>query len=219
MNPVIQPSVWILPTSRRGWDRWGLLGGSSSGTGNRGKQSKLANLARSSRGAFDKSASTSASTRLSSMSRLATLTSKSQTRPTLPISNRRPSSPPLIPQTDSPALLESTPKQSAPDPIPFHLLSPPSLLADCLYCLSLVPRDAATSAVNIQANPYLLIGSTKAQVRKAFANPSPDDIVQKAQSQSKSTSPSNAFDVSLQQKGFQAVNSGTCVRCAGIHSR
>ena len=199
-NPVMQPSMWIAPILRRGWGQWGLLGGSSSGRGNRGKPSKLANLARSSRGAFDKSTPASASTRLSSVSRLATLTSKSQTCPTLPISNRRPSPPSIVPRTDSPALSQTTPKQSTPDPIPFHLLSTPSLLADCLYYLSLVPRDAATSVLNIQANPFLLIGSTKAQVQKAFANPSPDDIVRKAQSQSKSTCSSNLFDISLPKR-------------------
>jgi hypothetical protein len=182
----MQPSMWIVPILRRGWGQWGLLGGSATGRGStRGKPSKLASLARSSRGAFDKSASTpSPSTRLGSVSRLAALSSRSQSVTPVPSPSPRPPSP-LRPQLDDPVLPEASPKQTAPDPIPTHLLSTPSLLADSLYYLSLIPRQATASLCNLQANPYLLIGSTKAQVQKAFSNPSPDDIVQKAQSKTK----------------------------------
>lgn len=202
----MQPSMWIKPILRRGWGQWGLLGGSSSGRGgNRGKPSKLANLARSSRGVFDKTASTSApSTRLGSVSRLATLASRSQTVTPIPSPPPRPASLPPT-QVDTSALKESPPKQPPLDPIPSHLLSTPSLLADSLYYLSLIPRQAAASILNIQANPYLLIGATKAQVQTAFANPSPDDIVQKAQSQSKGTQASYPTDVSLSKEGAATV--------------
>ena len=44
-----------------------------------------------------------------------------------------------------------------------------------------MPQDVANSLLRIYANPYLLTVSSAAQLQKAFATASPDDIVRNAQ--------------------------------------
>ena len=171
---------------RRG--QWGLLGGSSNlNMGNpRTKPSKLANLARSSRGAFDKKGSrqqNEATKRFDSVSRLAALSSgiASQT-----LSN----TPPTIPRVEpvsipskvdlQPNVLEPANVQAFTDPLADHLLAQPSPFANSLFHFWVTPQDVANSLLRLYANPYLLTVSNEDQLQKAFSTKSPDDIVQNA---------------------------------------
>lgn len=173
---------------KRGSGQWGLLGGSSSSEkAPKSKSSKLANLARSSRGAFDKRGSklhANSSTRLDSVSRLASLNSgsRSQRSPVAEVTvpETRPISSLVIvnPQSDA---LESTNVKAFTDPSADHLIAQPSLFADSLFHLWGVPQDVANSLLRIYANPYLLTVTNEAQLRKAFSTSSPDDIVRNAQ--------------------------------------
>lgn len=178
---------------RRGCGQWGLLGGSSSpDKGNvKTKPSKLASLARSSKGAFDKRSPRQQydhSSRLASVSRLAALNSGSKSeQPLTPT--------PYVPQSGRPSdssnddtnadVPDSINVNALTDPHADHLLAQPSILANCLFQLWVVPQDVTNSLLRIYANPYLLTVSNETQLQKAFSTASPDDIVRNARLPSK----------------------------------
>lgn len=171
----------------RGSGQWGLLGGSSNPgkSTTKPKPSKLANLARSSRGAFDnrETKQQTVSSRLDSVSRLASLNTASRSQQ-LPVDSN------LAPRTEPLPILVNDDVQadiSKPSDVnPFtdpsaDLLALPSLLASSLFRLWVVPEDVASSLLRIYANPYFLIVANETQLRKAFSTSSPDDAVRSAQ--------------------------------------
>lgn len=180
--------IGVATGLKRGSGQWGLLGGSSnSEKAPKAKSSKLSNLARSSRGAFDKRVSkllANSSNRLDSVSRLASLNtgSRSQHSPVAEaiVPETKPISNPVVANLQS-NLLESTDVKAFTDPSADHLIAQPSLFADSLFHLWGVPQDVANSLLRIYANPYLLTVTNEAQLRKAFSTSSPDDIVRNAQ--------------------------------------
>ena len=184
-----KPSSRDAISLRRGCGQCGLLGGSSNPDKGsvKTKPSKLASLARSSKGAFDKRSSRQQydhSSRLASISRLAAFNSGSK-------SEQPPTPPPNFPQSERPSDSSTEDARSdVPNPIDVnrltdphadHLLAQPSTLANSLFQLWVVPQDVANSLLRIYANPYLLTVSNEAQLQKAFSTASPDDVVRNAQ--------------------------------------
>ena len=180
-----KPSSGAVVSLRRGCGQWGLLGGSPNPdkASVKTKTSKLATLARSSKGAFDKRQQYHPSSRVASISRLAALNSGSKSESSTP--------PPKVTQSerssdssreDAPTYIsDSIDINVLTDPHADHLLAQPSILANSLFQLWVMPRDVANSILRIYANLYLLTVSDKSQLQKAFSSSSPDDIVRNAQ--------------------------------------
>jgi hypothetical protein len=176
------PSRTVAKNCVRGGGRGGLLGGSSNTkqATKSSKPSKLAKLARSSKGAFDQKGT---SIRSSSSSRLASLKSGGQKVLDGPLlSNEAPQE-----QTPSQPIMETIkdiPHEiplTSPGPSSDHLIAQPSLLAKSLFQFWVVPHEAADSLLNIYANLYLFTAGNEAQLKSAFSTVSPDDIVKNAQ--------------------------------------
>lgn len=176
---------------RRG--QWGLLGGSSLNPENptKTRPSKLANLAKSSRGAFEKR-SPRKDIKLDSVSRLATLSSRGQKSLDVALAPSPPSEVESVAlekiESSAPETLKETTVKVTTGPSVDHLLTPPSFLADSLFQVWVKPKDVADPLMRIYADIYFLTVSNASQLQTAFSAPSPDDIVLKAQQQSKSSS-------------------------------
>ena len=176
----------------RAHGQWGLLGGSShlENPNPKLKSSKLAKLAQSSRGTFERKGILRQKNDLNSLdsvSRLASLNSTNRNRIL-----------PSEPDTETPYVAERTSQVSAAEPstspIEFkdiqastdlradHLLAEPSTLANSLFHLWVAPKTAADSLLRIYADLYPLTVSDQSQVQKAFSGASPDDVVRSAQS-------------------------------------
>jgi hypothetical protein len=157
-------------TAGRG-GKGGLLGGSSKPT------SKLANLAKSSRGTFGKRGlRTDETGKLTSVSRLSTLTSAGRRIPVQESSDIASGSTVELPveRKDSPATVAvpaSPPTEPRRD-----LLSPPSSLACSLFQVILPQEHKTDFLCRIYADFYPLT-----DVQTAFATASPDDVVRNAQ--------------------------------------
>lgn len=200
LNPSLRiSSPWSTPQSTRpsssihAKGQWGLLGGSSHSDkgGANAKPSKLANLAQSSRGAFGKriSQQIKVPSKLDSVTRLAALSSGARSKVPGPMPKSIISRNELttMPSDDSVQVnvMESDDVKPSTDPCADHLLGHPSVVANSLFHLWVVPKGMADSLLRIHANPYLLIVSNEASIQKAFTSASPDDIVQAAQNRPK----------------------------------
>ena len=185
------PSSKVVSFILGGRGQCGLSGG-SSGQGKEGsktKPSKLANLARSSRGAFEKkglSLQKEPTLKFESVARLASLSAASRLpqspadRVVVP-ENRLEVSPIRETRFPDAPISEHEPTEASTDPAPGRLLERPSLFANSLCHLWVVPQDAADILLRIHANPYVLTVSNESQLQKAFSTASPDDVVRNAQ--------------------------------------
>lgn len=174
--------------------QWGLLGGSShqEKSNTKPKSSKLAKLAQSSRGAFERKGTQRQKQDIGafqSVSRLASLTSSSrpQIQPTIPLPDNKMDSP-TDPTTETSApdlpnsLVDTEDVKASSDLRAAHLLAEPSTLAGSLFRLWVAQKIAPDSRLKIYADPYLLTVSDQSQLQKAFSTASPDDIVRSSQS-------------------------------------
>jgi len=174
--------------SLRACGQWGLLGGSSKmrKEAPKPKPSKLATLARSSRGAFEKkidaNRDSAATVNLESVARLSSLSSR---RP--PVGAPVLSQPPSKDPTDSIKVQEFSQEatslgksQSSTDLCSDNLFALPSCFATSLFYSYIMPRGVAESLLKIYTNPFLLTGTDEAQLKRAFATASPDDVTQNA---------------------------------------
>jgi len=177
----------------RAHGQWGLLGGSSNQekSNAKTKSSKLAKLAHSSRGAFERRGIQRQNQDLGSfesVSRLASLSSS--TRPQSQLSAPSRTETPSVPEATvqpniidaTTSLIESEAVKASTDLCADHLLAEPSTLANSLFRLRVAPKNAADSLLRMYADPYLLIVSDQSQLQKAFSTASPDDVVRSAQS-------------------------------------
>jgi hypothetical protein len=190
-------SSQVTPSVMRTRGQWGLLGGSSNldKQSGKSKQSKLANLARSSRGAFERKGiiyHKANHDNMDAVSRLAALNSASQAQQPVPSSpsSDLPRRESLSRRSDSAPLNEAQkPKHVdvSTDPHCDHLLAHPSILAKSLFQLWAVPRDMNALLHGMYANFFFLTVSNESQVKDAFSTASPDDIVLDAQSHKKCT--------------------------------
>jgi len=174
--------------------QWGLLGGSShqDKLNVKSKSSKLAKLAQSSKGAFERKGIQRKKQDIGtfeSISRLASLTSSScpHILPAAPPpTNKMASGADPVAETsdlDPPnSLIDSEDVKAPTDLRAAHLLAEPSTLADSLFRLWVAEKNAPDSPLRIYADPYLLTVSDQSQLQKAFSTASPDDIVRSAQS-------------------------------------
>jgi len=174
--------------SVRACGQWGLLGGSSKMSKEPAKQkpSKLAALARSSRGAFEKKLDanrvSAAGVNLESVVRLSSLSSRPPP-PEVPVLAQTSSKDPTDSTKVDELSLEAKSlrqSESSIDPCSDNLLAPPSFFALSLFCSYVVPRGAAESLLKIYTNPLLLTGTGEAQLKKAFSTASPDDVTENA---------------------------------------
>ena len=176
----------------RAHGQWGLLGGSSNQdkSNAKPKSSKLAKLAQSNRGAFERKGIQRQKQDLGgfeSVSRLASLSSSARPQSKLSAlpSTETPSAPEPTTQpgiTDATtSLIESEDVKASTDLRADHLLAEPSTLANSLFHLWVAPSIAADSLLRIYADPYLLTVSDPSQLQKAFSTASPDDVVRNAQ--------------------------------------
>lgn len=178
----------------RARSQWGLLGGSAhqEKSNIKPKSSKLAKLAQSSRGAFERKGIERQKQDIGpfeSVSRLASLTSSSrpQIRPIAPPPNNKMASPTgCTTETSAPeppsSLVDTEDVKASTDLRAAHLLAEPSTLADSLFRLWVAQKNAPDSLLRICADPYLLTVSDQSHLQKAFSTASPDDIVRSAQS-------------------------------------
>ena len=161
------------------------------------KSSKLANLVRSSKGAFQPKGQQLKSTleRTNSISRLAPANSEAQK-----FSDKSPQSDETIPKVhETPSQSTTEPTKEVPPNIPLvsaescsdHLLSQPSVLAKSFFNFRTVPNAGTDSLLRIHPDLFTL-GGNEAQLKMAFSTPSPDDIVKNAQRGIKSASSSPA---------------------------
>jgi hypothetical protein len=197
LDPVCSSSSKETPSMMRARGQSGLLGGSSRQDKPNAtpKSSKLAKLAQSSRGAFEKKAilrQKQDSSSFESVSRLAALSlgsrppnpSTAVKSETIPEARSQPSAADSIPRVED----ESEDLKASTDLRADHLLAEPSMLADSLFRLWIVPKNAADSLSRIYADPYLLTVSDQSQLQNAFSTSSPDDVVQRAQLRGKRNS-------------------------------
>ena len=174
--------------------QWGLLGGSShhEQSNMKPKSSKLAKLAQSSKGAFERKGihrqkqdpgTFESVSRLSSLS----LSSRPQLQRTKPplVKDIVPATEPKVEASPSDPMhhpIESENRNASTDLRAADLLADPSTLADSLFRIWVAPENTPDSLLRIYADPYLLTVSDQAQLQKAFSSASPDDVVRSAQS-------------------------------------
>jgi hypothetical protein len=178
--------------------QWGLLGGSSNPDkgGTSTKPSKLASLAQSSRGAFGKRVSQqqiNIPSKLDSVSRLAALSSGASSKkvPAIPpksVTNRNEHVVTPSGNGSQNNVMESDDVKPSTDPCADHLLGYPSVVANSLFHLWVVPQGVADSLLRIHANPYLLIVPNETSIQTAFSSASPDDVIQATQKRAKGSS-------------------------------
>jgi hypothetical protein len=165
-----------------------LLGGSSNARNAKARPSKLASLAKSTRGAFEKKEiqQKAPSSSLGSVARLSSLSSNARPKndsASLPPAQTPLQEPSSTVVTDGSGHVDHHPRSVEPstDPRADDLLAQPSTLAKSLCHISVIPHSSARLLLKIHANTSLLTAGSEGQLKNAFAAPSPDDIVQNAQ--------------------------------------
>ena len=147
--------------------------------------SKLASLARSNRGAFDKKGilRQRAAGNLNSVARLAALSSTPPTPPTSPaavVLLDDASSQATAHKVTESHISESNGAKAFTDPRPDHLLAQESSFANCLFRFHVAPQNAAHLLLGMYTNAHSLAAANDMQSKNAFSTPSPDDVVQRA---------------------------------------